>query len=237
MTDLLESILTAHGGLDRWQRTTGVRFTASAAGILPWPRPDFLHHTGATIDTQTQQALIEPFGAPDRRALYTPGRVEIQDADGTVLTARDEPRHMFSGHPAGTLWDELQAAYFGGYSFWTYLTVPFLLARDDVKVAEIEPWREDGQTWRRLRVEFPEHVVTHNSVQTLHFGADDFLLRRHDYSPDLLGNPLTAHYTTRYRWFDGFGFPTERFVLHREPDGTTSGDRLISLNIHSVSVS
>jgi hypothetical protein len=236
MADLLDRIFEAHGGLDRWD-TTQVRFTGTAGGILPLPRPDFLAPTGATLDTHGQHAVIEPFGASDRRGLFTPGHVEVQDTDGRVLAERDEPRRAFDGHSPGTLWDELQVAYFAGYSFWTYLNVPFVLARDDVRVEEIEPWREHGETWRRLRVEFPDHIVTHNSVQTLYFGNDNHLLRRHDYSPDVLGNPLDAHYTTEYRTYDGFAFPTRRFVLRREPDNTTSGAQLIFLNIHSVSVS
>ncbi|MFI5613411.1 hypothetical protein [Amycolatopsis sp. NPDC051903] len=164
----------------------------------------------------------------------------MRTAEGGVVAERDDPRRLFDGHPAGALWSELwselQAAYFEGYSFWTHLTTPFLLARHDVDITEIEPWHENGETWRRVRVEFPEHLVTHNRGQTPHFGADDFLLRRHDYSPGLLGNPLTAHYTTEYRTFDGFAFPTRRYVLRREPDGTTSGDRLIHLDLDSVSV-
>lgn len=234
MPALLDLVLAAHGGLRRWQRLTQVRFTASAGGILPWPRPDFLADTGGVIDPRAQHTVLEPFGASDRRARFTPGRVEILDTDGTVRVARDEPRRAFDGHPPGELWSEVQAAYFGGYAFWTYLTIPFLLASDGVRVEEIEPWHENGETWRRLRVEFPDHIVTHNSVQTLYFGEHDHLLRRHDYSPDLLGNPLTAHYTGGYRTFDGFVFATRRSMVRRLPDGTTTGGQLIFLDIHSV---
>lgn len=234
MTDLLDLVYEAHGGLAQWQRLTQVRFTGSAAGILPWPRPDFLADFDATIDPQAQNVIIERFGAPDRRARYTPDHIDILDATGTVVAARDEPRRAFDGHPAGELWNEQQAAYFAGYAFWTYLTIPFLLAWDGIGVDEIEPWQENGETWRRLRVEFPDHIVTHNSVQTLYFG-DDHRLRRHDYSPDLLGNPLTVHYPAEYRTFDGFAFPTRRRMVRREPDNTTSGGTLITLNVHTVS--
>jgi hypothetical protein len=237
MADLLDRIFDAHGGLDRWRDTTQVRFTGSLSGLLPLPRPDFLAQTGAVVDTRTERVVIEPFGAPDHRGLFTPGHVEVQDTGGRVLAERDEPRRAFDGHRPGTLWDEPQAAYFIGYSFWTYLNVPFVLARDDVRVEETEPWREHGETWRRLRVEFPDHIATHNAVQTLYFGHDDHLLRRHDYSPDVLGNPLDAHYTTEYRTYDGFAFPTRRFVMRREPDNTPSGARRIFLNLHAVSVS
>jgi hypothetical protein len=210
-----------------------------SAGCSRGRVPDFLADATATLDTRTQHTVIEPFGTPGHRARFTPDRVEIQAADGTVLAGRDEPRRAFDGHPPDRLRDELQTAYFAGYAFWTYLTVPFLLSWDGVRVTELEPWRENGETWRRLRAEFPEHIATHNRVQTLYFGADDHLLRRHDYAADVVsGNPLTAHYTADYRTFDGFGFPTRRRVLRRNPDNTTSEEPVIvSLDIHSVALS
>jgi hypothetical protein len=234
MADLLDRIYEAHGGLERWRQLTQLRFTGSAGGKLPWPRADFLASTGATLDTRSQRALIEPFGAPDRRGLFTPGHVEVLGARGAVLAERDEPRRAFAGYPPDRLWDELDTAYFAGYAFWTYLTVPFLFAWDGVRAEEIGPWQENGETWRRLRVSFPDYIATHSPVQTLYFGPDN-LLRRHDYSVDVLGGTSTAHYTADYRTFNGFGFPTRRWAMRRQPDETTSGPVIINLDIHSVS--
>jgi hypothetical protein len=95
---------------------------------------------------------------------------------------------------------------------------------------------EDGETWRRLRIEFPGYIAAHSPVQTLYIGPDN-LLRRHDYSVDIVGGTATAHYTADYRTFDGFGFPTRRRVVRRQPDNTTSGPVLIALDIHSLSLS
>jgi hypothetical protein len=243
MTDLLDHIYQAHGGLEPWRQLTQLRFTgslrfasSSPESKIPWPSPDFLASTGATLDTRSQRAVIEPFGAADRRGLFTPDQVEVLDADGTVVAERDEPRDAFARYPPGRLWDEMDAAYFVGYALWTYLTIPFLLAWDGVRAEEVEPWAEDGETWRRLRIEFPGHIATHSPVQTLYIGPDN-LLRRHDYSVDILGGTATAHYTADYRTFDGFGFPTRRRVVRRQPDNTTSGPVLIALDIHSLSLS
>jgi hypothetical protein len=41
-----------------------------------------------------------------------------------------------------------------------------------------------------------------------------------DYSPDVNGNPLVAHYTTEHRDIDGLTVPTRRRVLLRSDDGT-----------------
>jgi hypothetical protein len=159
MPDLLDRIYEAHGGLERWRQLKQLRFTGSAGGKLPWPRADFLASTGATLDTRSERALIEPFGAPGRRGLYTLGHVEVLGAPGAVLAKRDEPRRRFAGYPPDGLWDDLDAAYFAGYAFWTYLTVTFLLPWDGVRAEEIEPWQENGETWRRLRVTFPDYMV------------------------------------------------------------------------------
>jgi hypothetical protein len=234
--DLLDDVYEAHGGLERWRQLTRLRFAGSAGGKLPWPRADFVASTGGTLNTRSQRALFEPFGAPDRRGLFTPHHVEALDAAGTVLAERDEPRRAFAAYPPDRLWDELDAAYFAGYSFWTYLNVPFLLAWDGVRAEEIEPWQENGETWRRLRVEFPDYIATQSTTQTLYFGPDN-LLRRHDYSVEVLGGSATAHYTMDYRTFDGFGFPTRRRVKRHGPDGKTSGPDLIFLDIHSVALS
>jgi hypothetical protein len=236
MTDLLDKVFEAHGGLRNWQSTQEVRFAGSAGGQLPWPRSNFMAQTGAVLSTHEQRVILKPFGRNDRQALFTPEYVEIRDAEGIALTARENPRRSFGTNPSGTLWNEAQAAFFAGYAFWTYLNVPFALANEDIHWEEIQPWHENGETWRRLRVTFPDRLVTHSTVQTFYFG-DDFLLRRHDYSPDVLGNPLTAHYTTQYRTYDGFAFPTRRFVLRRAADNTSSGAPLIHLDINTLSVS
>ncbi|MFD3524580.1 hypothetical protein [Streptomyces sp. NPDC058653] len=239
MTDLLGLVQKAHGGLDRWREMAQLRVTASAGGVLPWPREDFLTHIVATVDTRSQRASLEPFGTPGHRGLFAPHRVEVVGPDGNVLADRDEPRRAFENHPEGALWDELQTAYFAGYAFWNYWSIPFLFAWDGFRAAEMEPWQENGETWRRLRVEFPDYVATHNSVQTFYFGADDLLLRRHDYNADIFGGIPTAHYTADHQTFGGISFPTRRWVVRRNDDDTTAPDepRIVSLDVRSVTLS
>jgi hypothetical protein len=45
---------------------------------------------------------------------------------------------------------------------------------------EIEPWQENGETWRRLKVTFPASIATHSAEQTFYFDQEG-LLTRHDY--------------------------------------------------------
>ena len=94
-----------------------------------------------------------------------------------------------------TPWDPLQRAYFNGEAVWTYLTTPFLLAMDGVRVEETETWREGAETWSVLRAYFPGWMETHCMVQDFFFG-EDMMLRRHDYSVNVAGGFPAAQLTS-----------------------------------------
>ena len=68
----------------------------------------------------------------------------------------------------------------------TTVVAPFLFARSDFVTQETGPWHENGQTWRRLLVTYPDTIVAHTRQQTCYFD-DAGLLRRLDYSVDIPG--------------------------------------------------
>lgn len=55
---------------------------------------------------------------------------------------------------------------------------------------------------------------------------DAGLLRRIDYSVDVLGGGPAVHYPAEYREFDGVMVPTRRRVRVRHPDGSPAGDSI-----------
>jgi hypothetical protein len=57
---------------------------------------------------------------------------------------------------------------------WTYLTTPFSFATAAF-TEELAPWQEDGRTWRRLKVTFPDHFAAHSKEQTFYFDSDGLL--------------------------------------------------------------
>ena len=61
--------------------------------------------------------------------------------------------------------------------------------------------------------------MAHHRQQTYYFD-DAGLLRRLDYSVDLLGSGPAVHYPSEYREFDGIMVPTRRRVYVRNPDGS-----------------
>ena len=56
---------------------------------------------------------------------------------------------------------------------------------------EIDPWEEDGETWRWLKAIFPVHIASQTRQQVSYFGPDG-LMRRHDYNVDVPGGSLVS---------------------------------------------
>ncbi|HEY9404631.1 MAG TPA: hypothetical protein VIQ24_18380 [Pyrinomonadaceae bacterium] len=228
LSDLAQLAIDASGGLDRWRQFDTVSARLLNGGVL-WP---LKHQQGVLDDVRVRVGLREewashwPFGAPGLRTSFQPHRVAIEDAEGRHVEELPRPRDSFKGHSLETPWSRLQLAYFAGYAMWTYLNTPFLLAWDGVETEEVEPWREDGEVWRRLKVTFPPGVASHSTVQTFYFDAEG-LLQRHDYDTEVLGGTPAAHYVYQHEEFSGILVPTRRRVLGRAPDGTSVPEPLI----------
>jgi hypothetical protein len=228
VNDLAQLTIDAHGGLQRWHQFGHVSAHLRNGGVL-WT---LKHQQGVLDDVNVRVALRRewashsPFLKPNLRTSFEPQRVAIESTDGHVVEERVHPRASFAGHGVDTPWDRLQLAYFAGYAMWTYLTTPFFFAMDGVATEELEPWHENGETWRRLEVTVPQGIATHSTLQTFYFSTDG-LLKRHDYDADVLGGTPAAHYVHEYQEFSGILVPTRRRVLGRRPDGTPTPDPLI----------
>jgi hypothetical protein len=188
-----------------------------------------------TVDLHREHASFAPFKLPNQRTAFTPERVAVETNEGAVVEERTNPRAAFAGHTLQTPWDDLHLIYFGSYAMWTYLTVPFSLTWAGFEVTEIEPWQEQDETWRRLKVKFPPHIASHSTEQTLYLG-DDGLLRRHDYHAEILGNtPGAAHYVSDYKDVSGIMLPTKRRVFPRQPDNMPALDPvLVSIDLSDI---
>jgi hypothetical protein len=213
MNDLLDSAVAAHGGLDRWNQVKSITVDASITGAL-WAlksQDDALKDVRFEVDT-TRERLTMDFAGQDKRSVFEPRRVVLQHRDGALIDARDDPERSFDGHQLQTPWDDLHLAYFayfGGEALWTYLNTPFLYTRPGFVTEEIAPVEADGETWRRLKVTFPDHIKSHTREQISCFGPDG-LLRRHDFTIDILGGATGLLYATDYRDVDGIIVPATR---------------------------
>jgi hypothetical protein len=238
MTELLDSVLKAHGGIDRWRTFDTVRATfLTGGGLFPMKGinvPSTPSEGVAAI--HEENTLIPGYRRPDWRMKFTPQRVAIEAMGGGVVEERTNLRASFAGHSLATPWDLMQAAYFNGYARWTYLTTPFLMAMPGFQVTEIEPWTEGSETWRGLRVRFPESIASHSAEQDFYFGPD-FLLRRHDYRLEIAGDVPVAQYVHDIVEADGFRFPSSRRAYVRDSGSKAIRDLLlISIDLSAYHV-
>jgi hypothetical protein len=218
-SDLLGQVIAAHGGLARWNKFNQATVTIITGGGL-WPMKGLIQDPNPrkqTVMLHREAASVYPFGQPDWRTDFTPGRIAIETTTGAVVRERSDPRAFFAHHVMDTRWEALHRAYFNGYALWTYLTTPFLLTMPGFEVAEIPPWQEGGELWRGLRARFPDEIASHSKEQDFYFG-DDFLLRRHDYRVEVAGGFPTAQYVHDIVDVDGIRFPAKRRAYVRGPD-------------------
>jgi hypothetical protein len=107
-----------------------------------------------------------------------------------------------------------------------YLNTPFSYTEDGFETEEIAPIEVDGEIWRRLKVTFPDTVKSHTRAQISCFGPGG-LLRRHDYTVDILGGATGLNYASDYRNVDGIVIPTKRRVYAYEGDYQPVWDPLL----------
>ena len=218
MSKLLDIAIKAHGGLGRWSKVNAVKTAASLTGAI-WfvkGRGDVLKNVEIVSETKRERLTMD-FPGQNKRTIFEPNRVVVETAQGELITARDDPEQSFEGHKRETPWDDVHVAYFSGEAMWTYLNTPFLYAQPGFKTEEISSIQVDGETWRRLKIVFPENVKTHTRVQISCFGPDG-LLRRHDYTVDVLGGSTGLNYAYDYRDVDGIMIPMTRRVYAYEGD-------------------
>ena len=218
MNDLLQKAVDAHGGLKRWDEISEVTVAASLTGAIWFVKNqgDYLKDVVMHIDT-TRERMVTEFPGQDKRFIFEPDRLVMEKRDGTCIQARDDPERSFEGQLRESPWDDLHVAYFQGEALWTYLNTPFLYTQPGFETEEIASIDVEGESWRRLKITFPDHIKSHTREQISCFGPDG-LLRRHDYTVDILGGATGLNYASDYREVGGIVFPTKRRIYAYEGD-------------------
>jgi hypothetical protein len=238
MPSLLDQAIAAHGGMKLWRELSRLRVRFSAGGLLfvsKWKR-HALHDIDGLIDlSRPPTAVLSPYPGPGQRGVFEPDRVWVESENGTILKERRNPRESFRGLRRVLWWDRLDVLYFAGYALWNYLCAPFIFAEPGFVAEEIEPWDEENERWRRLRVTFPPTVPTHCQEQVFYFDART-LLRRLDYTPEVVGAwARAAHYCFDHKVFAGLMVPTRRRVVPRRPDDRARvGPTLVWIEVKDV---
>jgi hypothetical protein len=236
MSELLNAVLDAHGGLERWRRFSQVRASIVSGGEL-WGIKGLIQDPAPrqmTVALHREWASVQPFGSADHKTNFTRDRIAIENLDGRVVRERTNPRESFAGHELTTPWDALHRVYFNGYALWTYLTTPFLLALPGFSVSDIEPMEENGEKWAGLQARFPSEIASHSTRQEFYFG-EDHLLRRHDYRVDVAGGFAAAQYVYNMVEADGFWLPSKRRAYRCGADGRPILEQLmVSIDLSEI---
>ncbi|MEZ5131215.1 hypothetical protein [Mycolicibacterium sp.] len=233
--EAMGGILDAHGGMSYWQSLSTVDLNVSIRGFLfTAKRIPVLRNAAISVNVRKPEVALEDFPEPGQIAVLDgANRVEIRDLAGNVLSSRTDPRAKFGQWRRSLYWDALDFTYFCGYAMWNYLTLPFLLTHPGVRVDTIGEPSPDGET--RLRARFPSELPTHCPVQDFWFDRDG-LLRRHDYTAEVIGSwARAAHLCEKYRQFGGLSIPTRRRVYPRGPLGRPLAfPTLVAIDIHEA---
>ncbi|MBH2004418.1 MAG: hypothetical protein I8H66_06995 [Sphingobacteriia bacterium] len=239
MNELLKFTIEAHGGSENWNKYESISARILCGGVT-WgmkQQAGILDDIFVTSDTKREFTSHYPFINKDWHTSFEPHRVAIENGNNEVIEELLDPRTSFAGHTTETPWTRLQLAYFAGYAMWTYSNAPFNFANPGYKVEELEPWEENGETYRRLQVTFPKEVATHGDVQT--FYIDNVgLIKRHDYNVDVLGGSGAAHYLSDYVEVKGIKIATKRSVYVRLDDNTPllPDPLLVSVDLSEISL-
>jgi hypothetical protein len=222
---LASRVVSAYGGEELWRAARTVEVEASAHGLLFTAKVRHGFDRGrAQVEVASPRARFIPREWAGKSAVLEGHDVRIEDAAGNVLASRPDARRPFPWGRRLLRWDDLDLGYFAGYAFWNYLSFPALLLRSDIA------WRELGPGL--LEARFPPALPTHSTVQRFHIDSRTGLLRRHDYTADVVGPfARAAHEILAHDSSDGIPFPSHRRVRPRIA-GQPLGPTIVDLRIH-----
>jgi hypothetical protein len=216
---LLDDLLIAHGGVDRWRRVNRFTLHLSIGGAViaeKWGVPIL---KDLAVQGSIEEQSLEMIGltASGELARYQPKGVALEDRRGDVLREKG----LLAGEGRTWLradrWDELQLAYFCGCVIWNHIVLPFCLADEGVRTEELPSVRVQMETWRRLKASFPERFVTYSASQSFYANGGN-LLRRVDHT-SLHDESRIAQEFWGHQRFAGIMVPTLSRQLILESDG------------------
>jgi hypothetical protein len=235
---LLDNAIEAHGGLGTWNQLRSADFHCLVNGDV-WALkavPGILTNFHYQIDLHEQRGRFPKFMGSDQRATFEANRVAIETRTGAVVDELLQPGVSLEGQTLQTTWSKLQLIYFVGYAIWSYMTAPFCFVMPGFATEELDPWQQGDETWRRLKVTFPEYLARHAREQIYYFGEDG-LLKRHDYVAEpVTKDSVATHHITDNKQFSGITIGTRQRIYVLSPDGGHAAEPLlVSLDIEEVS--
>ena len=177
---LLDEVLEAHGGRERWRARAPRSAPGSQSGglLLRTRCPAAARRTPCSRSRSASRGRARsPMPTRAGAASSTTARCGSRPLDGEVLESRPDPRPLFfgrSGLRRNLRWDALDATYFAGYALWNYLD-----ARRTCSPARRCAVRRAASRWRPgrrdagagSRLSFPAGLDTHRPRQVFYYDA------------------------------------------------------------------
>lgn len=217
---LLDHILEAHGGIDRWRDISRftVHFSMNGSLLGAHGRRGVLKDLLAEGLTQGPSLRLVGFPAIDRYGRYRPDAVSIEITGGISLETRLDPGGALRMATVDAPWDDLHLTYYCGAMIWNCLAAPFLLASPGTTIEELGSWCEGSETWQRLRIIHPDGSAAVSRKQISYFDVDG-LQRRTDCAAIDRDGVMIAQYSQAHQEFSGITVPTLHRGLVLQPDG------------------
>src|SRR5262245_23120154 len=117
MSALLDEVLDAHGGLERWRAARTVRARVRTGGLLIRTRVPGNRFADYRITVYVQEArtVLDPFPHDGLRGVFESGTARIESHEGEIISSRANARAAFfgrSGVRRNIRWDPLDSVYF-----------------------------------------------------------------------------------------------------------------------------
>jgi hypothetical protein len=213
VTRLLDSVIEAHGGANRWKEFSDLVTDIDLSGEL------FQQAGWSPISPQSRllialrsQRTILLLPEERGRLILEPGRLSHFDGARKEVESMSDPAARLSRLHPGFKWDMLSATYFLINMVRRSIAAPFLYVSPGFSTEEIAPWSEDGEVWQVLKVTFPSGDELPSTVQYAYYGPDG-LLRRLRHSVTLLGGLELVEYVTSYGDVNGIRIPLVRDIF------------------------
>ena len=215
---LLQRIMQAHGGFNRWQQVESVQVDINIFGpiLITRFKSPWLSNITANIFTDRPYVSFHNFPEQDMTSIFDGFDVYIYNANDRVISEKNFSADTSLKNKARLHWDHMDLVYFLGHAMWNYICTPFMLNTEHFDCVQGDDWLDkDGRRLNTLDVRFPENIPSHCRQQTFYFNQQS-LLQRIDYRTDSFGPvSIGTHYCDHHKTVDGFVFPTHRQVFPR----------------------
>jgi hypothetical protein len=239
MQALVDTVIRAHGGAERWRQVDAILSRVSMGGFEFASRfyPSPMEQVEVRVAVAEPNIVFSHWPFPGYEARFTPTRVYVLDDRGRLFEERRGPGAVFRSPRHWLLWDRLDVLFYAGVCVWQAMCGPFLLLRSGCRIEELSPWSYAGEQWRRLEISLPADVPNLSPRQTLYIDNSG-QLRRVDASPQVYGTLLrVGQHLSELTVCDGVVLARRRRVYPVLPTGALlRATRLAWMDLDDVSM-